>query len=58
MGQRIYRVNPPDVAGEVFDAEDAERLVGQGIYSRRRPAPVNKPASKPASKPARPATEG
>lgn len=38
MGQRIYRVDPPDVAGDVYDDVDAARLVGSGLYSRQRPA--------------------
>lgn len=58
MGQRIYRVNPPDVEGEVFDADDAARLVGAGIYTRRPPgaepsrrggSAKRKPAVKPST---------
>lgn len=53
MGQRIYRVDPPDVAGDVFDAEDARRLVGSGIYSRQPPARESRTAGSGRAKAAR-----
>lgn len=56
------------VAGEYFSAEDARRLVGQGLATRQAPSPiphfagggrVSKPATTKRSKtPARPVKEG
>lgn len=53
------RVGIP-VDGELFDAEDAKRLVGQGIATRTRPGKASKPATvkRSAAKPASPAKEG
>ena len=62
MGQRLY----PDpsaegrvgigVDGDIFDAEDADRLVGMGILTHK--SPKAKPRKTKSKKPASPAQEG